>query len=220
MGVLLIHPFYGLAIVLFSLILATGMGSLLSTRAVPLSRLALVAWPFVLAVYLTALPFWLGPLLCRTETGALIERAAVCLLTIVPAGVLMGFMFPAGMRLCVRIEPRAMPWLWAVNGAAGVLASGLAVLVSIETSLDVATWIGAAAYAAAAGVGVRLLPLGRTYCPEHGPRAIGRYSAHRAVRSPKLAPPSDRVLSCITTPGTLAGRLSVEILFPTVARSA
>jgi hypothetical protein len=46
-----------------------------------------------------------------------------------------------------------------VNGAAGVLASGLAVLVSIQTSLNVALWVGAGAYAALAGIAVRILGL-------------------------------------------------------------
>ena len=43
MSLFLGHPIYGLAIVLFGLILATGLGSLLSARAVRLSRRSLVA---------------------------------------------------------------------------------------------------------------------------------------------------------------------------------
>ncbi len=136
MSLFLGHPIYSLAIVLFSIILATGVGSLLSDRAVPLSVGSLVGWPLVLAVYLGLLPLWWGKLLDETETGSLIERASVCLVMVVPAGVLMGFMFPTGMRLCTRIDSRITPWLWAVNGAAGVLASGAVVLVSIATSLN------------------------------------------------------------------------------------
>jgi hypothetical protein len=139
------------------LILATGVGSLLSDKAVSLSIGSLVGWPLVLAVYLGLLPLWWGTLLDQTETGSLIERAAVCLATVVPAGVLMGFMFPTGMRLCTRIDSRITPWLWAVNGAAGVLASGVVVLVSIATSLNHSLWLGAAAYALLAGVGPQLL---------------------------------------------------------------
>jgi len=100
-------------------------------------------------------------LLEHTETGSLVVRAAVCLLTVVPAGIVMGFMFPAGMRLCNRIDSRTTPWLCAVNGSAGVLASGSAVLVSIETSLNDALWVGAFLYAVLALVGPRLLNLGR-----------------------------------------------------------
>jgi len=161
MSLFLGHPVYGLAIVLFSVILATGIGSLLSARTVHLSLPSLIGWPLALAGYLALLPLWLGNLLEHTETGSLVVRAAVCLLTVVPAGIVMGFMFPAGMRLCNRIDSRTTPWLWAVNGSAGVLASGSAVLVSIETSLNDALWVGAFLYAVLALVGPRLLNLGR-----------------------------------------------------------
>jgi hypothetical protein len=161
MSLFLGHPIYSLAIVLFSVVLATGVGSLVSQRAVPLSVGSLVGWPLALAVYLGLLPLWWGRLLDETETGSLIERASVCLVMVVPAGVLMGFMFPTGMRLCARIDSRITPWVWAVNGAAGVLASGAVVLVSINTSLNDSLWVGAVAYALLAVVGPRLLKLGQ-----------------------------------------------------------
>jgi hypothetical protein len=113
----------------------------------------------VLAVYLGLLPLWWGKLLDETETGSLIERASVCLATVVPAGVLMGFMFPTGMRLCTRIDSRITPWLWAVNGAAGVLASGAVVFVSVGASLNHSLWVGAVAYALLAIVGPQLCRL-------------------------------------------------------------
>ena len=83
-----------------------------------------------------------------------------------PAGVLMGFMFPTGMRLSTRIDSRITPWLWAVNGAAGVLASGVGVLVSLATSLNHSLWVGAAAYALLAGVGPQLLKLKQAGMPQ------------------------------------------------------
>jgi hypothetical protein len=159
MSLFLGHPIYSLAIVLFSVILASGVGSLLSDRAVPLSVGSLVGWPLVLAVYLGLLPLWWGKLLDETETGSLIERASVCLAMVVPAGVLMGFMFPTGMRLCTRIDSRITPWLWALNGAAGVLASGAVVFVSVGTSLNHSLWVGAVAYALLAVVGPQLFKL-------------------------------------------------------------
>lgn len=166
MSVLLGHPIYGLAIVLFSVILATGVGSLISERAMPLSPVSITVWPLLLAVYLGTLPVWYGGVLDSAGSGSLLERAVVCLLMVVPAGVLMGFMFPAGMRLCERLNTHMTPWLWAVNGAAGVLASGLAVLVSIETSLNHTLWVGALAYALLSVIALRLLRLDPTRAPE------------------------------------------------------
>jgi spermidine synthase len=171
MSLYLGHPIYGLAIVLFSVILATGIGALLSESVVSLSATSLIGWPLLLASYLALLPSWLGRLLELTEPGALIERAAVCLLAVVPAGILMGFMFPTGMRLLNRIDSRVTPWLWAVNGAAGVLSSGCAVLVSIETSLNYSLWTGAVVYAVLAGVAVELNALGRDFPERASPQA-------------------------------------------------
>jgi hypothetical protein len=159
MSLFLGHPVYSLAIVLFSIVLASGVGSLISDKAVPLSVISLVGWPLLLAVYLSLLPLWWGKFLDIAETGSLVERASVCLLTVVPAGVLMGFMFPTGIRLCTRIDSRITPWLWAVNGGAGVLASGVVVLVSVNTSLNHSLWVGAVAYALLAVVGPQVSKL-------------------------------------------------------------
>jgi hypothetical protein len=174
MSLFLGHPIYSLAIVLFSIVLASGVGSLLSYRAVPLSAHSLVGWPLLLAFYLGCLPLWWGKLLDDAETGSLIERASVCLMTVVPAGVLMGFMFPTGMRLCIRIDPRITPWLWAVNGAAGVLASGVVVLVSVNTSLNHSLWVGAVAYGLLALVGPQLSRLAQAH----------KMSSERQLRAP------------------------------------
>ena len=176
MSLFLGHPVYSLAIVLFSVVLATGVGSLFSHKAVPLSVGSLVGWPLLLAVYLGLLPLWWGKLLDETETGSLIERASVCLMMTVPAGVLMGFMFPTGMRLCTRIDSRIAPWVWAVNGAAGVLATGAVVLVSVNTSLNDSLWVGAVAYALLAVVGPRLF--------KFGPASVD------TMNPPSAAPPS------------------------------
>jgi hypothetical protein len=55
----------------------------------------------------------------------------------------MGFGFPTGMQIVNGIDRRPTPWFWAINRAAGVLASGLAVLVSIEFSISTTLWCGA-----------------------------------------------------------------------------
>jgi hypothetical protein len=147
MSLFLGHPVLGLAIVLFSLILSTGIGSLASERLMTLGNRSLIGWPLALALYLATLPLWLGPLLEQAESGSLLLRVAVCLLIVVPAGILMGLMFPTGMRLAGAIDTRITPWLWALNGAAGVFASGAAVLLAISKSLNYPLWVGAVFYA-------------------------------------------------------------------------
>ncbi len=140
------HPVYGLAVGLFSIILSTGIGSLISERW-KLDRTGkLIAWTLLLAVFVVALTFWFPALVSAFEGRSLTARVLVSLAAIVPSGLLMGFGFPTGMRLVNTIDVRPTPWFWAVNGAAGVLAAGLAVGVSIAFSINASLWLGAACY--------------------------------------------------------------------------
>ncbi|MBL8705960.1 MAG: hypothetical protein JNM30_14000 [Rhodospirillales bacterium] len=157
------HPVYALGVALFSLILSTGAGSLLSERLTPRSATQLVAWLGLLTGYLLLLPAWL-PLVTGSELAAanLAVRAAASAVVIFPAGLLMGFGFPTGMRLVNAIDPHPMPWFWGVNGAAGVLAAGLAVACSIGFSVDATIRVGAVCYALLLPCALALLALQHT----------------------------------------------------------
>jgi spermidine synthase len=155
-SVFLGYPVYALAIGLFSLILATGIGSFASERLVLGSAARLVAWALLLSIYLAGWPAWFPLLAAKFEAADIVLRGLVCILAILPAGVLMGFGFPTGMRLTTAVDPRATPWFWGVNGAAGVLGAGLAVGCSITTSIDMTLRLGAAAYLLLALAGLSL----------------------------------------------------------------
>ena len=92
------HPIYALSVVLFSLILSTGLGSLLSEKLMPARPVGILFWLSLLVIYLLALPHWL-PALTHSglESAGLINRSLVSIAVILPAGVLMGFGFPFGM---------------------------------------------------------------------------------------------------------------------------
>jgi spermidine synthase len=146
MSVFLGHPVYALSVVLFSLILSTGVGSLASER-VPLdSSPRLIGWSALAGLYLLALPWWLPVVLLHLEGASLLTRAGLAVLVLAPAGFLLGFGFPSGMRLVSRIDGRPTPWFWGINGAAGVLAASVAVLTSIELGIDTTLRIGAICY--------------------------------------------------------------------------
>ena len=154
------HPVYGLAIGLFGIIISTGIGSLLSARVSLLRGERLLAWTTLLAIYIATLHYWFPLLIGAFASEALPMRALVCLSAIAPSGVLIGFGFPTGMSIVNGIDPRPTPWFWAVNGAAGVLASGLAVTISIELSISATLWCGAVSYLLLGLVAVVLSRLG------------------------------------------------------------
>jgi len=140
------HPVYGLAVALFALILATGIGSLISDRVMIRDATAASIWSILTGSYLAALPVALPYLTLRFEMYSVTVRALVAVMTIAPAGVLMGYGFPTGMRLVSDIDSRPTPWFWAINGATGVLAASLAVGVNITFSISVSIWLAALCY--------------------------------------------------------------------------
>jgi SAM-dependent methyltransferase len=146
MSVFLGHPVYALSVVLFSLIVSTGIGSLASERFPLNSGARLIGWSAVSSLYLFLLPSWLPSALLGLESAGLLFRAGLAVVVLGPAGFLMGFGFPTGMRLVSRIDQGPTPWFWGINGAAGVLAAGVAVLTSIAFSIDTTLRIGAVCY--------------------------------------------------------------------------
>jgi hypothetical protein len=171
MSVFLGHPVYALSVVLFSLILSTGIGSFLS-QIFPLNGSGrLIGWAVASAAYMASLPFWLPPLLFGLDSAGLFLRAGFCVAVLTPAGLLMGFGFPTGMRLVSAINARPTPWFWGINGAAGVLAASVAVLTSITFGIDTTLGIGAFCYLLVAAPAVALqTPEGDAV---HGGAAVG-----------------------------------------------
>ena len=121
------HPVYGLAIGLFSIILSTGIGSLISELLRLDTAGKLVAWSVSLCALVILLSFWFPAVVGAFEGHSLVVRVVVSLAAIVPSGLLMGFGFPTGMRLANMVDTRPTPWFWAINGSAGVLAASIAV---------------------------------------------------------------------------------------------
>ena len=146
MSVFLGHPIYSLSVVLFSLILTTGVGSLISDR-LPLTRTGTFAlWALMTGAYLMLLPAWMPTLLAAFDHAGRLWRCVLCVAVVTPAGLLMGFGFPTGMRLVSAVDPNPTPWFWGINGAAGVLAAGATVALSLAWGISTALILGGLCY--------------------------------------------------------------------------
>ena len=157
MSMFLGHPVYGLGIVLFSMILSAGAGSFVSESFRLDTARRRTLWALATAAYVAFLSASTGMLL-----GAFIEspfpvRVALCVGLIFPCGMTLGFAFPTGMRLTEKTAGALTPWFWGINGATGVVASALAMAISIGCGLPVTLLAGAACYALLAVPAVRLL---------------------------------------------------------------
>ena len=109
-----------------------------------LTKLSL--WSAVTGGFLFSLSFWMPELLAARESEPLLVRATISIAIITPAGFLLGFGFPTGMRLISAVDSRPTPWFWGINGAAGVLASSLAVLFSVAFGISATIVIAALCY--------------------------------------------------------------------------
>jgi hypothetical protein len=145
-GVFLGHPIYAMGVCLFSLILSTGIGSLVSGR-VPLNTAArITTWAVIVAAYLAAAQLVLPSIFAATTAQSLPVRIAVSLAALMPAGFFMGFAFPTGMKLIEAISRDPAPWFWGINGATGVLASVMAVMIGIAFGINVTMLLAAGCY--------------------------------------------------------------------------
>ncbi len=145
-SVFLGHPTYTLSIVLFLMILSAGIGSFVSDR-LDLARsrrlLLIPATAGLLALVEAAI---MQRVLDATVAWHLPGRTAVVALLLAPLAFLMGQCFPIGVRLLGRHSDRVAAWMWGVNGACGVMASILAVMVSMWVSIDAGLMLAAALY--------------------------------------------------------------------------
>ena len=157
MNIFLGHPVYSLSVLLFTLILSTGIGSFVSDNFHLDSQARIIAWGIVTAVYAFALAICLGSVFATFYDAGLAVRIALCVALIAPAGVLVGFGFPTGMRLVSSLDARPTPWFWGINGAAGVLASISAVVVSLALGIPATLLLGAICYLLLIPVALRLL---------------------------------------------------------------
>jgi predicted membrane-bound spermidine synthase len=125
------QPIYTYAVVLASLLVFTGLGSLLSERFAPNPQPALRRIiPLMLAVLLlTAL---LMPTIFRLALGWILPvRILVALLLVAPVGVLLGIPFATGLRLIAQTAPALTPWAWGVNGFFTVIGSVSALMLGM-----------------------------------------------------------------------------------------
>lgn len=136
------HPTYALTVIVFSLLVASGIGSYFSARANDHA-------PILAAAAVAALTF-AGPwVTAQGVTWPLPVRCVVSVAMIAPAGFLMGMPFPRGLRQLEQQNPAAVRWAWSLNAAASVFGSALAVFLAIYLGLRATLLIGAFCYLAA-----------------------------------------------------------------------
>ena len=148
---LLGHPVYSLTVTLFSLLLGTGLGSLLSRR-VPDADVKRVTLYALLAAALTGAlaALLLSQIVDLAISWPLVARLGLAALLLIPVGVLLGVGLPGGMRLLDRSRPELVAWGWGMNGAFSVIGATSAIFIAMNWGFSVTLLAGAVTYLLAA----------------------------------------------------------------------
>jgi hypothetical protein len=144
------HPVYGLSVVLFTILLFSGLGSATVGAHAPrpgaiIARIVAVLTTLVVAGFLTpVLTHW-----ARTEATDM--RILLSVLLLAPPAFCMGMMFPLGLSIWRR-HGELLPFFWSANGITSMFASVLGMALSIEFGIAKTYALGACFYVVCAAM--------------------------------------------------------------------
>jgi hypothetical protein len=153
------YPTYSLTVTLFSLLVSTGLGSLLSERYVPYRDQAYAALIGALVVLVVFYRFGLTPIVTHGVGWPMGVRAAVTIVCLTPLGLCLGAFMPLGLRTVAAVTPyheQYVAWCWAVNGFFSVVASVLATILAMTAGFNQVMLIGLAIYLVGVAAIVRI----------------------------------------------------------------
>ena len=161
LGLFLGNPTYSLAVVLFTVLLFSGLGSMITERVVDTSRPRSLVVPLGVLTGLVVLMGNIAPWVLRSAAGSTTPtRVAIAVLLLAPLSTAMGMPFVIGMRAAGwRGEP-GTALMWGINGAASVCASVLGVAIAVFFGIAATFWTGAAAYLLASVMMSRIVRAG------------------------------------------------------------
>ncbi|HLE15389.1 MAG TPA: hypothetical protein VI776_11615 [Anaerolineales bacterium] len=160
---LLGHPTYAFTLVVLVLLSFSSLGSFLA-RAPWLPRKPALA----ILVGLALLTPWLMGRFSDLALGWPLPALLLGgILILAPLAVLMGLPFPLGLAWLEQGAPGLVPWAWAINGCASVIAAVLAAILALGSGFNLVLLCGAGFYALA----ISVLPGQRD---EANPSQVGR----------------------------------------------
>jgi hypothetical protein len=95
-------------------------------------------------------PIFYGLIQEYTLGWSLLLRSLILGLSLAPLGIMMGVPFPMGLTWLEDAGSALVPWAWAVNGCASVMAAVLAAILVLSTNFSVVLLLGAIFYGIAA----------------------------------------------------------------------
>ncbi|MBX7185820.1 MAG: hypothetical protein K1Y01_11810 [Vicinamibacteria bacterium] len=128
-GLFLGHPNYAISVVLATLLVSSGLGSLWAASIV--ARLGNVRYvAYLLSATIFAEYFLVFPRLASILGLPFVARALITAALVLPVGLCLGVFLPTILDAMKRLSPHLVPWAWGVNGIFSVLAPLIAVAIA------------------------------------------------------------------------------------------
>lgn len=145
------HPTYALTVVLFTVLLFSGLGSRLVERLAVAARPQTWLGPLVVLLGVVVAFGLLTPSIIASQASATTPvRILVSVAILAPLSLAMGMPFALGMR-AASADGAPTAFLWGINGATSVVSSVFAMVIAVFWGITMTLLAGFAAYVLATG---------------------------------------------------------------------
>jgi predicted membrane-bound spermidine synthase len=150
------EPVYALTVVIFSMLVSSGLGSAFSKKLLGDSEDRLIKALGCVALLAALLAMLVSSTLTALVWLPLPLKIVLTVVTIAPLGFAMGMPFPTALRRLEQWHAPSVRWAWSLNAASSVLGSVGALMCAIYLGLMQTLIIGGLFYLAALGVVARV----------------------------------------------------------------
>ena len=165
------HPVHALWVVIFSMLVSSGLGSNASRRLLGKDESRLVKLLGCIALTVTLVAIAVSQLLTPLVWLPFAAKVLMTVALIVPIGFLMGMPFPTALARLEEWHAPSVRWAWSLNAASSVLGSVGALVCAIYLGLVQTMIVGAVFYLAALAVIARGRA-GERAAPQPGPGRV------------------------------------------------
>ena len=140
------NPTYSVSIVIATMLIMSGIGSLTGTRLAKTRRR--IVWIATVGIVASLVLYWLQltPLIRALNGSPFVVRVLVSILIIAPSAFFLGMPFPTGLNALADHRPRLLPWAFGMNGALSVTGTTLAQVVSVAAGVPLLLLIAGGTY--------------------------------------------------------------------------
>jgi hypothetical protein len=140
------NPPYAAATVLTSILISSGIGSLLSHRVSCLRSPSVI---IIISILIVFYSFFLPAIMDVISPYSIPVKIILVFFFLMPLGLLIGIPFPTGLKILSEKNKSLIPWAWAINGCFSVIAPILAIMLAMALGFKMVLWLGALTYALA-----------------------------------------------------------------------